>query len=455
MDCFFERYLMEPSKYSTTDIAKWEGTIRLRLINVIKIWVSKHFCLFDKNSLEKLCSYIEGLVIPRQPEWGRKLQDEIGDKIAQHENGYVTIGDVPISMDLLADYILRISTKMFPKVLGTSLLKREFTKSELQLICESIEGTNSKEAAANLQRLILAGKFSSIAQQRYIFTSPEQPPPKPLIISKLKYVQPTDILNIHPKEFARQLTLIEFDLFCNIEPSRDLINVSKVKSDTVRNCIQFSNTLSKWVAGEIVKTVNSKKRVAVVRRFIEIAEEMWNLNNFNSAAAILFGIDHRAVQRLQLTWKSIPKRELRKFQEFLELISVKDNFEKLRAAQDQAIPPLIPYLAIYLKDIALLELGNPTIVSGTTDVLNFAKFTMIARHFFAIQELKKVRYNFRWCSILARWLQKISPVSEDELFYFSDLCEERVKTVDVPVSSTPRNSLPSLPQFIRRSGNKI
>ena len=201
------------------------------------------------------------------------------------------------------------------------------------------------------------------------------------------------------------------------------MNVSKCKAATVEACILYSNKLSRWVASEIVKTVNEKKRVAVVRRLIEIAEETWKLNNFSSSSAILYGLDHRSVQRLKLTWKAIPRRTVKIYEDLLEQISVKDNFEKLRAAKDNAKPPLVPYLAIYLKDIALLELGNPTIVEGTNDVLNFSKFFMISNRFFEINALKLYKYNFRWCSVLSHWLKNIPLISEEQLFADSDFCE--------------------------------
>jgi len=323
--------------------------------------------------------------------------------------------------------------------------KRVFSKSDLLVICDTIVGMDSDEAKSNLDKLILAGKLTPVKEQFVIFPKLNVSAPKRLLSRKLKYNVPLDILDIHPKELARQLTLIEFELFCKIEPSRDLVNVSKAKSATVNDCIQYSNTLSRWVAGEVVKTPNLKKRVAVIRRFIEIAEETWNLKNFSSSSAILYGLDHRAVQRLQLTWKAVPKRDVKRYQELIELISVKDNFKKLRVAKSQVSPPLVPYLAIYLKDISLLELGNPTILEGTTDTLNFTKFSMISERFLEIIMLQKCAYNFRWCSVLARWLEQISFVSEDELFNFSDLCEERLKTVESSI--TKASSFPSFSIF--------
>lgn len=213
------------------------------------------------------------------------------------------------------------------------------------------------------------------------------------------------------------------ELFRNIEPTRDLVNVSKSKSEPVNDCIQYSNRLSRWVAKMVVSSPNPKNRVVVLRRFIEVAEECWKMNNFSSAAAIIYGLDHRAVQRLKITWKGLPKKTLRTFEDFIELVSVKDNFEKLRKAKTQISPPLVPYLAIFLKDISLLELGNSTIVDGTQDVLNFAKFSMIADRFFEIQVLQKCFYEFRWCSVLATYLKNIPNVSEDELYKLSDFCE--------------------------------
>ena len=143
-----------------------------------------------------------------------------------------------------------------------------------------------------------------------------------------------------------------------------MVNLAEGKSAAVDDCCYYSNTLSRWVAGEIVQTGNIKKRVAVIRRYIEIAEECWKLHNFSSAASILFGVDNHAVKRLKQTWKGLPKRSVKVFSDLLETITVANGFERFREVILKAEPPLVPYLPIYLRDITLLELGNSTYLEG-------------------------------------------------------------------------------------------
>lgn len=243
------------------------------MINVVKIWVTKHFCLFDKNSLEKLCSYIEGLVIPRQMEWGKLLQKAIGKQvrfflsfripslrktpkqirqillinfkklnkenssksfispplishfsyyyfqIAEHDNHTVTLQGEKVSMHFLADYYLRFCVKTLPS--NRSIKTNFISESDLLAVISSIDGTNDLEASENIRKLTQAGFFESYHKNHslfYRFIRNQSSLPKSLISSTIKRFQdyssfPFDIVAIHAKELARQLTLIEFGNF--------------------------------------------------------------------------------------------------------------------------------------------------------------------------------------------------------------------------------------------------
>ena len=64
-----------------------------------------------------------------------------------------------------------------------------------------------------------------------------------------------------------------------------------------------------WIAGEIVTTPNPKKRVTVLQRWIQIAEEGLKLQNFNLVFEIVKALQHSAIDRLTKTWKGLSKRD--------------------------------------------------------------------------------------------------------------------------------------------------
>lgn len=60
--------------------------------------------------------------------------------------------------------------------------------------------------------------------------------------------------------------------------------------------------MSYWVVTELVLCPNFKKRVTVLKRFINLLELAKEQRNFNSVMAILSGLNHGCVSRLKQTW---------------------------------------------------------------------------------------------------------------------------------------------------------
>ena len=96
----------------------------------------------------------------------------------------------------------------------------------------------------------------------------DDPPVKPL---KNKI---TSFLDLDVKDLAQQLTLIEFRLFKAI-PYVELTAQAwnyKGKAPTVTAYIERFNEVSYWIATEVVLCPNLKKRVNILKRFIQLAE---------------------------------------------------------------------------------------------------------------------------------------------------------------------------------------
>jgi hypothetical protein len=79
-----------------------------------------------------------------------------------------------------------------------------------------------------------------------------------------------------------------------------------------------------WTITEIIREPNVIQRSKILKQFIKIAS-MWKENakrstiffclecckemkNFNSMFAIISGLDHKTVQRLQTTWERVPEK---------------------------------------------------------------------------------------------------------------------------------------------------
>lgn len=58
-----------------------------------------------------------------------------------------------------------------------------------------------------------------------------------------------------------------------------------------------------WVKDTLVRTENLKTRTEVLTKFIEIADRLRSLNNFNAIMELLAGLRSAAVHRLRKTWE--------------------------------------------------------------------------------------------------------------------------------------------------------
>ena len=110
-----------------------------------------------------------------------------------------------------------------------------------------------------------------------------------------------------PKELARQLTLIEYKLFTSINPSECVAQhwMSKKKEELAPNILKMIsrfNEVSNWVASEIVKCTELAQRTAVLKMVIDIAEQCYELNNFNAVMEIISGLHSSSVFRLKASW---------------------------------------------------------------------------------------------------------------------------------------------------------
>ncbi|KAI8606477.1 ras guanine nucleotide exchange factor domain-containing protein [Dissophora ornata] len=109
------------------------------------------------------------------------------------------------------------------------------------------------------------------------------------------------VADIKPVELARQLTIMVGKLFSAI-PYLELL--SKERPNCSR-MIQVSNKITIWVTDTIVDEKDVKKRIGVVKHWIEIGEECLKLNNFDTLTAISCAIESTPVRRLHNTWEAM------------------------------------------------------------------------------------------------------------------------------------------------------
>lgn len=98
--------------------------------------------------------------------------------------------------------------------------------------------------------------------------------PLPIVPKSLRKIK---ILDIDATEMARQLTILEYKYYARIKPAECLNKSWQRKSQddpgtNVNSMILHSNQLASWVGGAILKHSEIKKRVMLIKHFINIAD---------------------------------------------------------------------------------------------------------------------------------------------------------------------------------------
>lgn len=94
-------------------------------------------------------------------------------------------------------------------------------------------------------------------------------------------------LDFSALELARQITLIDHELFCKIK-SRELIgsNIGKerkdIKSPNLINYLNWERNVINWLVTEIISQGNQKLQIQTVDRIISIGQVLKNILNILS-----------------------------------------------------------------------------------------------------------------------------------------------------------------------------
>lgn len=251
-------------------------------------------------------------------------------------------------------------------------------------------------------------------------------PPTPVLPRATPTNLPFD--DWEPIEIARQITIIEYDMYREITP-KELLSLSWQKSDNKKRSpnllrmIHRFNELNNWIQWQIVSEPTLKKRAANIKKMIKVAEELRKLNNFNAVFVCVSALHSASVNRLRKTWEEVPKSSIKQLEEYDTLTSPNGSFMVYREELHNANPPCIPYVGVYLSDLTFIEEGNQDFLEN--GYINFFKRRMIAEVIKEIQQYQQAPYNLQHVPSLQKSLTNHKQLSDNDLFQRSLASEPR------------------------------
>lgn len=226
------------------------------------------------------------------------------------------------------------------------------------------------------------------------------------------------------KEIARQITFYEFELFKKIHP-KEFLNKNfareniKELAPNIDKFMDWFNKFSSWVSFKILEGKEPNDRVKNLSKFIKVANECKNLNNFNGAFEIMSATTITPIHRLTKTWALLSRRTKGIHDELSQFFTTKNNFKNLRTITQSASPPAIPYLGTYLRDLTYINDIQKNEMNGR---INFNKRRQIGILIRELQKFSSLPYHIYPINILRQTLltttfhddQELSKISFDK-----------------------------------------
>ncbi|KAG1772432.1 ras guanine nucleotide exchange factor domain-containing protein [Suillus occidentalis] len=358
VEALINRYnIMPPSNLSEDEMLIWQQQkgipIRLRVSNFVKTWLEMYWRSgIDDIALSHLSSFTKDALLHYFPAPSQRILDLIS--MRQDSN-----------TSLVSPKSERVRDP------GMSINPPSYTLSEVP------RPTMTKALLATLR-----GKnFDTVA-----------------------------ITDFDALELARQLTIMECDLYCAIQPEEVLETGQEGTKPpvNVRAVSSLSTVITGWVAENILNEHDIKKRTALVKFFIKVADRCTSLHNFSTPRSILAALDSSTISRLHQTWLGVPHKSRMQLDSLRRLADHGRNYHQYRSRLRNIAPPAVPFLGLYLTDVTFCREGNPSYRESPSapgkKLLNFNKYHKLAR---IVQDMQRfqVPYNLKKIPEVQEYLQ--------------------------------------------------
>ncbi|XP_045416995.1 ras-specific guanine nucleotide-releasing factor 1 isoform X2 [Lemur catta] len=225
-------------------------------------------------------------------------------------------------------------------------------------------------------------------------------------------------------EIAEQLTLLDHLVFKKI-PYEEFFGQGWMKLEKnertpyIMKTTKHFNDISNLIASEIVRNEDIGARVSAIEKWVAVADICRCLHNYNAVLEITSSMNRSAIFRLKKTWLKVSKQTKALIDKLQKLVSSEGRFKNLREALKNCDPPCVPYLGMYLTDLAFIEEGTPNYTED--GLVNFSKMRMISHIIREIRQFQQTAYKIEHQAKVTQYLLDQSSVMDEESLYESSL----------------------------------
>ncbi|KAJ6477309.1 ras guanine nucleotide exchange factor domain-containing protein [Mycena vitilis] len=348
LDTIIQRYnLLPPDGISNEDVQLWQQRkgipVRLRVSNFIKIWVEIYWRQgVDDPALEPLATFTRDGLGVMFPGPAQRIQD-----------------------------LIDMRRKTVKSVISP---KSERTRDPGM----SINPPSASMPVGEIPRpLMTKTLLANLRSKNFGFIA---------------------ITDFDPLELARQLTIMECNLYCAIQPE-EVLETGQVGAKlpvNVRAVSSLSTAITGWVAESILSEPDIKKRTSLIKFFIKVADRCTSLYNYSTPRSMLAALDSSTISRLHQTWLGLPQKNRTQLDALRRLADHSRNYHEYRSKLRNTAPPAVPFLGLYLTDVTFCREGNPSHrespMNANKKLLNFNKYHKLAR---IVQDMQRFQVPYQ------------------------------------------------------------
>uniref|UniRef100_A0A5S6QVB9 Ras guanyl-releasing protein 3 n=1 Tax=Trichuris muris TaxID=70415 RepID=A0A5S6QVB9_TRIMR len=181
-----------------------------------------------------------------------------------------------------------------------------------------------------------------------------------------------------PEDLAVNLTHIENKLLRRIsfrEYKGYAANSHLDETSNLRKSIATFNSISQWIQCMILNKSKAAERAEVITKFVRVAQNLKQLQNYNTLMAVVGALTHSAIARLSRTMVCVPNDVRLELLGFSNLLSSGSNFSVYRKVLCMSKGFKVPIIGVHLKDLISLHTAVPDY--GDEGEVNCQKFTQL------------------------------------------------------------------------------